>query len=85
MAKYSVEKRDGEILHAVIQSVEVGPCEGGSDSAMPGQTSSLELSLLQYVLLIIHDVCVEKKCMLVSLHGSAHENVTADQKCVNNK
>lgn len=25
----------GEILHVVIKAVKVGPCEGGSESAMP--------------------------------------------------
>lgn len=29
----------GEILHVAIKAVRVGPCEGGSESAMPGQQS----------------------------------------------
>lgn len=43
--------------------------------------------MLQYTSLIIHDVCV-KKPMCVSLHGwvrRLHENVTVDEKHVNNK
>lgn len=55
----------GETLHVVIKAVKVGPCEGGSESAMPaarrppGQTNkSRAPSMLQNTALIIHVVCV---------------------------
>lgn len=36
VAKYRGLKGDmGEILHVLIKTVKVGPCEGGSESAMP--------------------------------------------------
>lgn len=36
MAKYrGIKGGIGAILHVVIKAVKVGPCEGGSESAMP--------------------------------------------------
>lgn len=72
LAKYrGLKGRRGEILHVVKKSAKVGPCEGGSESAMPAclaKQISWTQSMLQYTSLIIHDVCV-KKPMCVSLHG----------------
>lgn len=70
VAKYRGLKGDiGEILHVLIKTVKVGPCEGGSESAMPAWPNKQALSmLLQYMALIIHDVCVYRHTC-VSLHG----------------
>lgn len=64
----------GEILHVVIKAVKVGPCEGGSESAMPAWPNKLSpaRSVPRHMALIIHDVCVcHRVCanMCVSLHG----------------
>lgn len=53
VSKYRGMKRGiGETLHVVIKAVEVGPCEGGSESAMLAflakQTQSRAPSMLQY-------------------------------------
>ncbi len=51
----------GEILHVVIKAVKVGPCEGGSESAMPACMAKQIVSGCVYAVehaLIIHDVCV---------------------------
>lgn len=52
VAKYrGIKGGIGAILHVVIKAVKVGPCEGGSESAVPARPN-------QHLPLIIHDVCV---------------------------
>lgn len=79
-AKYREMKGGiGEILHVEIKAVKVGPCEGGSESALPAwpNKQSRAPSMLQYTpALIIHDVCVcvcVHKHTCVSLRGCLHE------------
>lgn len=73
VAKYKGMKGGiGEILHVVIKAVKVGPCEGGSESAMLAwpNKQSWAPSMLQYTALIIHDVCVSM-CVKIHVHEFA--------------
>lgn len=90
-AKYREMKGGiGEILHVEIKAVKVGPCEGGSESALPAwpNKQSRAPSMLQYTpALIIHDVCV---CVCAQTYMCEFAwllawNVTVDEKHVNNK
>lgn len=92
LAKYrGLKGGRGEILHVVKKSAKVGPCEGGSESAMPACLA--KQIVLDSVYATVHVVnypwCVcEKTCVWVcmaELQTRLHENVTVDEKHVNNK